>query len=113
MAFDLMATLPRESERLRFRLLSSGDLGEERMSATIVTLLLIVGVLWATIGLVRWAKKGTRGSAVLAAMAFPLPDQPPPHEVVQDAIRKNGAESGAPPAGSDSESRSWQQARPW
>ena len=62
----------------------------------LITLLFIASIVWAAIRLVRWAKKGTRGSAVLAAMAFPLPDQPPPHEQVKDAIKKNGAEFGEP-----------------
>ena len=35
----------------------------------------------------RWAKRGTKAGSMLAAAAFPFPDQPPPHEQLADAIR--------------------------
>jgi hypothetical protein len=46
---------------------------------------------------VRWAKKGTRAGAMLAAAAYPFPDQPPPHEQVEEANRLDkDAEAGKP-----------------
>jgi hypothetical protein len=52
---------------------------------------------WLAVRAVRWARKGTRGGAMLAAAAFPFPDQPPPNEQVERAnqLRKD-AESADP-----------------
>jgi hypothetical protein len=51
--------------------------------ATLVTGALI----WFAVLAIRWAKKGTTAGAMLAAAAFPFPDQPPPHEQVEEANR--------------------------
>lgn len=56
-----------------------------------------VALVWLAIRAIRWAKKGTKAGSMLAAAAFPFPDQPPPHEQVENANRlKQGAESGDP-----------------
>ena len=56
-------------------------------------------VVWLFIRAVRWAKKGTKAGSMLAAAAFPFPDQLPPHEQVANANRlKKDAESGDPEA---------------
>jgi hypothetical protein len=53
--------------------------------------------VWLAVRAIRWAKKGTRAGSMLAAAAFPFPDQPPPHEQVENANRlKKDAESGDP-----------------
>jgi hypothetical protein len=45
------------------------------------------GLVWLAVLAIRWAKKGTRAGAMLAAAAYPFPDQPPPHERVEEANR--------------------------
>jgi hypothetical protein len=56
-----------------------------------------VFLVWLMIRAIRWAKKGTKTGSVLAAVAFPFPDQPPPHEQVERANRlRKDAESGDP-----------------
>ena len=59
---------------------------------------LVAGALvWLAVLAVRWAKKGTRAGAMLAAAAYPFPDQPPPHEQVKEANRLDkDAEAGKP-----------------
>jgi hypothetical protein len=45
----------------------------------------------------RWAKKATKAGSMLAAAAFPFPDQPPPPEQLAAANRLDkDAESGTP-----------------
>jgi hypothetical protein len=66
------------------------------MTVTLVALLVLAAVAWAGVRLVRWARRGTKGAAVLAAAAFPFPDQPSPQEQVEHALKKGGAESGEP-----------------
>ena len=64
-----------------------------------VALGVLAGVLVARLMILalRWAKKGTRAGSMLAAAAFPFPDQPPPHEQLADAIRLDkDADSGTP-----------------
>jgi hypothetical protein len=51
--------------------------------------LVVVGIVWLAVRAVRWAKKGSRGASMLAAAAFPFPEQPPPHELVDRANRVN------------------------
>lgn len=52
---------------------------------------------WLAVRAVRWAKKGSKASSMLAAAAFPFPDQPPPREQVEQQNRlKKDAESGDP-----------------
>ena len=59
--------------------------------------LAVVFAAWLMSVAVRWAKKGTKAGSMLAAAAFPFPDQPPPHEQLQDALRLDkDADSGAP-----------------
>jgi hypothetical protein len=54
--------------------------------------------IMVSIRAVRWAKRGTKGGAVLVALAFPNPDQPPPQQIVEDEGRlKKDSESGSPP----------------
>jgi hypothetical protein len=59
---------------------------------------LAAGAIWLAVRLIRWAKKGTRGGAMLAAAAFPFPDKPPPGQQAEDeARRRKDTDSGAPP----------------
>jgi hypothetical protein len=54
-------------------------------------------LLWIFVRAIRWAKRGSRGTTILAAAAFPFPELPPPHEQVDNAIRQRKAgESGDP-----------------
>ena len=54
-------------------------------------------LVWLFVRAIRWAKKGTKAGSMLAAAAFPFPDQPPPHEQVANANRlRKDAESGDP-----------------
>jgi hypothetical protein len=60
--------------------------------AAVLAVLLLV---WLMARAVRWAKKGTKAGSMLAAAAFPFPEQPPPHEQVENANRlRKDAESG-------------------
>jgi len=60
--------------------------------------LLVAGAVWIAVKSVRWAKKGTKGGAMLVAIAFPNPDQPPPQQQVEEATtRRKDSESGEPP----------------
>ena len=62
-----------------------------------VAILTALAFLWIAVRAIRWAKKGTRAASILAAAAFPFPDQPPPHEQVEDANRlRKDSESGSP-----------------
>jgi hypothetical protein len=55
------------------------------------------GLIWLAVRAVRWAKRGTRAGSILAAAAFPFPDQPPPHEQAENANRlRKDMESGDP-----------------
>jgi hypothetical protein len=54
-----------------------------------------LSIVWLMIRLIRWARKRTKIGSMLAAAAFPFPDQPPPYEQVENANRlKKDAESG-------------------
>jgi len=54
-------------------------------------------LVWLMIRAVRWAKKKTKVGSMLAAAAFPFPDQRPPNEQVENANRsRKAAESGDP-----------------
>jgi hypothetical protein len=56
-----------------------------------------ISFIWLAIRAVRWAKKGSKAGSMLAAVAFPFPDQPPPQEQVEQQNRlKKDAESGDP-----------------
>jgi len=56
-----------------------------------------VSFIWLAVRAIRWAKKGSKGGSMLAAAAFPFPDQPPPQEQVEQQNRlKKDAESGDP-----------------
>jgi hypothetical protein len=50
-------------------------------------ILVAAALIWFAVLAMRWAKKGTKAGAMLAAAAFPFPDQPPPHEQVEEAHR--------------------------
>jgi hypothetical protein len=51
--------------------------------------------VWLMIRAIRWARKRTTVGSMLAAAAFPFPEQPPPHEQVENANRlRKDAESG-------------------
>jgi hypothetical protein len=69
----------------------------EQMLWACAAMLGVILFVWLFIRAVRWAKKGTKAGSILAAAAFPFPDQPPPHEQVANANRlKKDAESGDP-----------------
>jgi hypothetical protein len=54
-------------------------------------------VVWLAFRALRWARKKSRVGSMLAAAAFPFPDQPPPHEQVEQANRtRKDSESGDP-----------------
>jgi hypothetical protein len=62
-----------------------------------IAILGLVFLVWLMVLAIRWAKKGTRTGSMLAAAAFPFPDQPPPHEQVENANRlSKDAEPGDP-----------------
>jgi hypothetical protein len=59
--------------------------------------LVIAASAWFAVLAIRWAKKGTKAGTMLAAAAYPFPDQPPPHEQVEEANRLNrDTEAGEP-----------------
>jgi hypothetical protein len=60
------------------------NLGWLRASIAVLGLIFL---LWLMVRAIRWAKKGTRTGSMLAAAAFPFPEQPPPHEQVENANR--------------------------
>lgn len=52
-------------------------------------------LIWIAVRAIRWAKKGTKAGMMLAAVAYPFPDQPPPHEQLEQANRLDkDAEAG-------------------
>jgi hypothetical protein len=60
-------------------------------------ILIALLVVWLAFRALRWAKKKTTAGSMLAAAAFPFPDQPPPHEQVEQANRsRQDSESGDP-----------------
>jgi hypothetical protein len=62
-----------------------------------IVLLVLVAFAWLMLRAIRWARKRTKVGSMLAAAAFPFPEQPPPHEQVENANRlKKDAESGDP-----------------
>ena len=62
-----------------------------------VVILFAVLATWLMLRAIRWAKKGSKGASMLAAAAFPFPEQPPPNEQVERINRlKKDAESGDP-----------------
>jgi hypothetical protein len=64
---------------------------------TLLLVATVVGFVWLAVRAVRWAKKGSKAGSMLAAAAFPFPDQPPPQEQVAQQNRlKKDAESGDP-----------------
>jgi hypothetical protein len=61
----------------------------------VVAVVCAAGAVWLAVQSVRWAKKGTQGGKMLAGALFLFPDQPPPHEQVEQQIRlEKDAESG-------------------
>jgi hypothetical protein len=70
----------------------------DRIMWALITSLSVVTAIWLAVRSVRWAKKGTKGGAVLVALAFPNPDRPPPQQQVEEQTRrKKDSESGEPP----------------
>jgi hypothetical protein len=64
---------------------------------TCSAILAVLLLAWLMVRAIRWARKGSRGASMLAAAAFPFPEQPPPNEQVERINRlKKGAESGDP-----------------
>jgi hypothetical protein len=62
-----------------------------------VAIVAVVVIVWAIARAMRWARKGSTGASMLAAAAFPFPDQPPPNEQVEHESRiRKDAESGDP-----------------
>lgn len=51
------------------------------------TLVAVILAVWLMVRAIRWAKRKTRAGSVLAAAAFPFPDQPSPHEQIENANR--------------------------
>jgi len=69
----------------------------ELLIRVVAIALFIAGAIWFAVRSVRWAKRGTKGGAMLVAIAFPNPDQPPPQQQVEEATRrKKDSESGEP-----------------
>ena len=55
----------------------------------------VAAFIWMAIRAIRWAKKGSKAGSMLAAAAFPYPDQPPPQEQVEMENRlKKSNDSG-------------------
>lgn len=66
---------------------------------TLSAILSLVLLTWLMVRAIRWARKGSKGASMLAAAAFPFPEQPPPNEHVERINRlKKGAETGDPEA---------------
>lgn len=64
----------------------------------IAAVALALSAVWVAVRAVRWAKKGTKGGALLVAAAFPDPERPPPQQLVEEELRlKKEADSGDPP----------------
>jgi len=64
---------------------------------TCSALVVLLFLAWLMVRAIRWAKKGSKSASMLAAAAFPFPEQPPPNEQVERINRlKKGAESGDP-----------------
>jgi hypothetical protein len=62
-----------------------------------IAVLGLVSIAWLMVRAIRWARKGTKTGSMLAAAAFPFPDQPPPAEQVENANRlRKDAESAGP-----------------
>lgn len=62
-----------------------------------ITVTLAAAMLWLAMKAIQWAKKGTKGAALLATIAFPNPDQPPPQQQIEEENRrKKDAGSGRP-----------------
>jgi hypothetical protein len=62
-----------------------------------IVLLVLIAFGWLMVRAIRWAKKRTKVGSMLAAAAFPFPEQPPPHEQVENANRlRKDAQSGDP-----------------
>jgi hypothetical protein len=60
-------------------------------------ILALLVLTWLMIRAIRWARKGSKGASMLAAAAFPFPEQPPPNEQIERVNRlKKGTESGDP-----------------
>lgn len=63
----------------------------------VVSILLFIGAVYLANRAIRWAKKGSKAGSLLAAAAFPFPEQPSPQEQVEQENRiKKAAESGDP-----------------
>jgi hypothetical protein len=52
---------------------------------TCAAALLFIVSGWVALRLLRWARKGSKTGKMLAAAAYPFPEQPPPHEQVENA----------------------------
>ena len=61
----------------------------ESMLWLCISLLIAVSSLWLAVRAIRWAKKGSKAGSMLAAAAFPFPEQPPPQEQVEQENRLN------------------------
>ena len=59
--------------------------------------LAFIVLVWCAVRAIRWAQQGSKGASLLAAAAFPFPDQPPPHEQLERANRLDrDTDSGQP-----------------
>jgi hypothetical protein len=60
----------------------------ESLTWMLTVVAFVVTAIWLAVRSVRWAKKGTKGGAMLVALAFPNPDQPPPQQQVEEQTRR-------------------------
>ena len=52
---------------------------------------------WAAVRAIQWAKKGTKGTALLATIAFPNPEHPSPQQLAEEeTLRKKESGAGGP-----------------
>ena len=65
---------------------------------TFISACLFASAVWLAGRCIRWAKTGTKGGAMLVALAFPNPDHPPPQQQVEEEARlRKNIGSGDPP----------------
>ena len=63
----------------------------------VAVVVLLIGAMYLASRAIRWAKKGSKAGSMLAAAAFPFPEQPSPQEQVEQENRiKKTVESGDP-----------------
>lgn len=64
---------------------------------TVITVSVAAVMLWLAMKAIQWAKKGTKGAALLATIAFPNPGQPSPQQQTEEEnTRKKESGAGRP-----------------